>query len=196
MTDYKSTLKSNIQSVELQKKKVKVTCANAKAGNLVITTLSQNMALFDGKNYDIDKGIDGAKDFHVKFKEKDHAKKFQENLNAIINDALVKTVEAEKSGLQNFAAKAKETVQKVGATVKNIAEQRMGVAEAPAAAEAPAEEIAISETAMEETADLSKSGMPSGGNEGEGDNKKKIMIIGGAVAIVLVLGIVIWVSKK
>lgn len=185
MTDYKSTLKSNIQSVELQKKKVKVTCHNAKAGNLVITTLSQNMALFDGKNYDIDKGIDGAKDFHVKFKEKDHAKNFQENLNAIINDASVKTVEAEKSGLQNFAEKAKETVQKVGATVKNITEQRMGVAEAPA------EEIA-----MEEVADLSMSGMPSGGNEGEGDSHKKIIIIGGAVAIVLVLGIVIWVSKK
>ena len=112
MTDYKSTLKSNIQSVELQKKKVKVTCANAKAGNLVITTLSQNMALFDGKNYDIDKGIDGAKDFHIKFKEKDHAKKFQENLNAIINDASVKTVDPEKSGWQNFAEKAKETVRK------------------------------------------------------------------------------------
>ena len=190
MTDYKSTLKSNIQSVELQKKKVKVTCANAKAGNLVITTLSQNMALFDGKNYDIDKGIDGAKDFHIKFKEKDHAKKFQENLNAIINDASVKTVDPEKSGWQNFAEKAKETVQKVGTTVKSIAEQRMGVAEAPA------EEIAMEETAMEEAADLSMSGMPAGGNEGEGDNKKKIMIIGGAVAIVLVLGIVIWVSKK
>ena len=62
-------------------------------------------------------------------------------------------------------------------------------------AEAPAEEIAMEEAAMEEAADLSMSGMPAGGND-EGDSKKKIMIIGGAVAIVLVLGIVIWVSKK
>lgn len=193
MTDFKTTLKSNIQSVELQKKKVKVTCANAKAGNLVITTLSQNIALFDGKNYDIDKGIDGAKDFHVKFKEKDHAKKFQENLNAIINDASVKTVDAEKSGWQNFAEKAKETVQKVGTTVKNIAEQRMGggaTEEAPALeAEVPAEEVATADLSAEAMA-----GLPSG-NE-DGGNKNKIMIIGGAVAVVLVLGIVLWKLKK
>ena len=50
MTDFKTTLKSNIQSVELQKKKVKVTCANAKAGNLVITTLTQNISLLGGNN--------------------------------------------------------------------------------------------------------------------------------------------------
>lgn len=187
MSDYKSTIKSNVQSVELQKKKVKVTCHNAKAGNLVITTLNQNVVLFDGKNYDIDKGIDGAKDFHVKFKDKDHAQKCYDNIMAIINDKSVELVDPEKSGLQNFAEKAKESIQKVGATVKNIAEQRMGVA-------APAEEIAMEEAAMEEAADLSMSGMPAGGNEG--DSKKKIMIIGGAVAIVLVLGIVIWVSKK
>ena len=185
MSDYKSTLKSNIQSAELQKKKVKVTCHNAKAGNLVITTLSQNMAIFDGKNYDIDKGIDGAKDFHVKFKEKDHAQKFHENLTAIINDASVEVKEGEKSGWDNFKEKAGETFKKVGDTVKNIAEQRMAGGEAP-----------VEDPSMEETAEMPTTGMPAGGNEGEGDSKKKIMIIGGAVAIVLVLGIVIWVSKK
>lgn len=183
MSDYKSTIKSNVQSVELQKKKVKVTCHNAKAGNLVITTLSQNIALFDGKNYDIDKGIDGAKDFHIKFKEKDHAQKCYDNIMAILNDTSVEVGEAEKSGWQNFAEKAKETVQKVGATVKNIAEQRMAGGEAP-----------VEDPSMEETAEMPTTGMPAG-NEG-GDSKKKIMIIGGAVAVVLVLGIVLWVSKK
>ena len=180
MSDYKSTIKSNVQSVELQKKKVKVTCHNAKAGNLVITTLSQNIALFDGKNYDIDKGIDGAKDFHIKFKEKDHAQKCYDNIMTIMNDASVEVQEGEKSGWDNFKEKAGETFKKVGDTVKNITEQRMGVAEVPS---------------EEEEEDLSMSGMPAGGNE-DGDNKKKIMIIGGAVAIVLVLGIVIWVSRK
>ena len=184
MSDYKSTIKSNVQSVELQKKKVKVTCHNAKAGNLVITTLSQNIALFDGKNYDIDKGVDGAKDFHVKFKEKDHAQKCYDNIMAIINDASVEVKEGEKSGWDNFKEKAGETFKKVGDTVKIIAEQRMGVAEVPA-----------EEAADMSTTDMPATELPAGGND-EGDSKKKIMIIGGAVAIVLVLGIVIWVSKK
>ena len=184
MSDYKSTIKSNVQSVELQKKKVKVTCHNAKAGNLVITTLSQNIALFDGKNYDIDKGVDGAKDFHVKFKEKDHAQKCYDNIMAIINDASVEVKEGEKSGWDNFKEKAGETFKKVSDTVKNIAEQRMGVAEVPA-----------EEAADMSTTDMPATELPAGGND-EGDSKKKIMIIGGAVAIVLVLGIVIWVSKK
>lgn len=193
MSDYKSTIKSNVQSVELQKKKVKVTCHNAKAGNLVITTLSQNMAIFDGKNYDIDKGIDGAKDFHVKFKEKDHAQKCYDNIMAIINDKSVELVEAEKSGLDNFKEKAGAALKKVGETVKNVVEQSMAGGAAPAD-EASMEEVM--EAADMPMSEVPATGMPAGGNEGEGGGNKKIMIIGGAVAIVLVLGIVLWVSKK
>lgn len=192
MTDFKTTLKSNIQSVELQKKKVKVTCANAKAGNLVITTLTQNISLLGGNNYDIDKGIDGAKDFHVKFKGKEEAQSFYDNLMNVVNDASVATVAPEKSGLQNLGEKVKNAAQKVGETVKNAVEQRMGggaTEEAPALeAEVPSEEVA--------TADLSAEamvGLPSGNEDG---GSKKIMIIGGAVAVVLVLGIVLWKLKK
>ena len=189
MTDFKTTLKSNIQSVELQKKKVKVTCANAKAGNLVITTLTQNISLLGGNNYDIDKGIDGAKDFHVKFKGKEEAQSFYDNLMNIVTDASVATVAPEKSGLQNLGEKVKNAAQKVGETVKNAVEQRMGggaTEEAPALeAEVPAEEVATAEA---------MAGLPSG-NE-DGGNKNKIMIIGGAVAVVLVLGIVLWKLKK
>ena len=173
MSDYKSTIKSNVQSVELQKKKVKITCHNAKAGNLVITSLSQNAAIFDGKNYDIDKGIDGAKDFHVKFKDKDHAQKFYDNVMAIITDNSVEVTEAEKSGWQNFAEKAKETAQKVGETVKN-AVQTVAQETAPEGVESAAA-----------TTDAPVS---------TGDSKK-IMIIGGAVAVVLVLGVVLWLKK-
>ncbi len=193
MSDFKTTLKSNIQSVELQKKKVKVTCANAKAGKLVITTLTQNISLLGGNNYDIDKGIDGAKDFHVKFKGKEEAKTFYDNLMNIVNDASVATVASEKTGLQNLGEKVKATVQQVGETVKKTVEQSVGggaTEEAPALeAEVPAEEVATADLSAETMA-----GLPSG-NE-DGGNKKKIMIIGGAVAVALVLGIVLWKLKK
>ena len=174
MGDYKSTIKSNVQSVELQKKKVKITCHNAKAGNLVITTLSQNAAIFDGKNYDIDKGIDGAKDFHVKFKEKDHAQKFYDNVMAIVTDTSVELQEAEKSGWQNFSEKVQEGAKKVGETVKQAVAQRQA-----SASEVTAPEGVASSTAV-----------PSGG-----ESNKNIIIIGGAVAVVLVLAIVLWAKK-
>lgn len=192
MTDFKTTIKSNIQSVELQKKKVKVTCANAKAGNLVITTLTRNISLLGGNNYDIDKGIDGAKDFHVKFKGKEEAQTFYDNLMNIVTDASVATVAPEKSGIQNLGEKVKNAAQKVGEQVKNIVEQRMGGGapeEAPAIEAEVAEEVAPANPSEETMAGISS------GNE-EGSSKKKIMIIGGAVAIVLVLGIVLWKLKK
>lgn len=192
MTDFKTTLKSNIQSVELQKKKVKVTCFNAKAGNLVIATLTQNISLLGGNNYDIDKGIDGAKDFHVKFKGKEEAQTFYDNLMKIVTDASVATVAPEKSGLQNLGDKVKNAAQKVGEQVKNIVEQRMGGGapeEAPAIEAKVAEEVAPANPSEETMEGISSD------NE-EGSSKKKIMIIGGAVAIVLVLGIVLWNLKK
>ena len=44
MTDYRVTLKSNIQSVEINKKNVKINCHNNNAGKLVVTTLNQNIS--------------------------------------------------------------------------------------------------------------------------------------------------------
>lgn len=172
MTDYKVTLKSNIQSVEVDKKKVKITCHNAKAGNLVITTLSQNSSLFNGKAFDISKGLDGAKDFNIKFKEKDHAQAFADNITAILNDPSVAVEEAEKSGWQNFSAKVSEGAKKIGETVKQAVTQQ------PVA---------------EETAPAGAAGVPVGS---DGASNKNVIIIAGAVAIALVLILVIWKSKK
>lgn len=184
MTDYKTTLKSNIQSVELDKKKVKVTCHNAKAGNLVITTFSQNIALFGGHNFDIDKGIDGAKDFKVKFDEKDHAKTFADNLNAILNDNSVPVEEGEQSGWENFKEKAGDVFNKVGQTVKGALEQRMSGGEE--SADPTADPTADPNGAM--------SGLPPGG--GKESSNKKMFIIGGAVLLVIVIALVIWKTKK
>lgn len=180
MTDFKTTLKSNIQSVELDKKKVKVTCHNAKAGNLVITTFSQNIALFGGHNFDIDKGIDGAKDFKVKFAKKDHAKTFADNINAILNDNSVPVEEGEKSGWDNFKEKAGDVFNKVGQTL----EQRMGGGEESA------------DPAVDPAADPNgaMSGLPPGG--GKESSNKKMFIIGGAVLLVIVIALVIWKTKK
>ena len=180
MTDYKVTLKSNIQSVEVDKKKVKITCHNAKAGNLVITTLSQNSSLFNGKAFDISKGLDGAKDFNIKFKEKDHAQAFADNITAILNDTSVAVEEAEKSGWQNFSAKVSEGAKKIGETVKQAVTQQ------PVAEETAPAGVASSTTA-------GAAGVPVGS---DGASNKKVIIIAGAVAIALVLILVIWKSKK
>ena len=181
MTDYKTTLKSNIQSVEVDKKKVKITCHNAKAGNLVITTLSQNSSLFNGKAFDINKGLDGAKDFNIKFKEKDHAQAFADNISSILNDKSVAVEEAEKSGWQNFSAKVSEGAKKIGETVKQAVTQQ------PVAEETAPAGVASSTPAG--TADIPV------GSDGSASNKN-VIIIAGAVAIALVLILVIWKSKK
>lgn len=179
MTDFKTTLKSNIQSVELDKKKVKVTCHNTKAGNLVITTFSQNIALFAGHNFDIEKGIT-AKDFKLKFDKKDHAKTFADNLNAILNDNSVSVEEGEQSGWDNFKEKAGDVFNKVGQTVKGALEQRMG------GGEESADPAADPNGAM--------TGLPPGG--GKESSNKKMFIIGGAVLLVIVIALVIWKTKK
>ena len=105
MTDFRVTLKSNIQLVELKKKNVKVTCYNANSGNTVIKTISQNASLLGTNNYNFVKGIDGAKDFKVKFNNKADAETFHKNITAIINDNSIITEEAETSKIENFLDK-------------------------------------------------------------------------------------------
>ena len=183
MTDYKVTLKSNIQNVELSKKKVKVNCYNNKAGNLAVTTLSQNSSIFNGHNYDINKGIDGAKDFNVKFDDKDHAEQFKNAIQAILDD---KTVVAEAPE-QSAWDKAKEKINDAATKIGNTASMALtGQPMASAEADAPAGGESAPATAA--------AGDNGGGNDDSGSNK--LLIIGGAVVLVLVLALVIWKTRK
>ena len=134
MTDFKSVLKSNIQSVELNKKKVKITCHNKNAGNKVITTLGQNVSLLGSNNYDVKKGLDGAKDFTIKYDGKNgkaEAEAFYKNLIAITNDSSVPVEDPEKSAID----KTKDTIKNAANTALNTAKQALGIpSPAPTAA--------------------------------------------------------------
>lgn len=180
MTDYKVTLKSNISTVELNKKKVKVTCANNNAGKTVMSTLTQNSkALLPNNTYDISKGID-AKDFNVKFDSKGDAEAFYNKVMDIMNDASIKTEQPEESKLQqikdNISAKIDQTIQTVTSS--------LGAATAaPQATAAP--------TAT--TTPLA--GGESDGNSDNGGSKKTI-IIAAAAAVVLLLVVVLVMKKK
>ena len=98
MSDYKTILKSNIMSVELKKKKVKIDNHSNKAGKTVISTLTQNPYIFGGSDYDIKKGLT-AKDFTVKFNDKDSAEDFYDNIMAILSDKNVQAGAAVTSGV-------------------------------------------------------------------------------------------------
>jgi hypothetical protein len=191
MTSFKTVLKSNIQSVELSKKKVKITCANKNAGNKVITTLGQNVSLFGSNNYDVKKGLDGAKDFTVKFDGKNgkaEAEAFYDNLIAITNDSSVPVEEPEKSGIDNFKEGIKRTVDKGIEAGK----QALGIPPAgQTAAPTPAPTAAPSATAVPEAP-----GTGGGSEAPEGSDNKKLFIIGGAVFFVIVIALVIWKAKK
>ena len=171
MTDYKVTLKSNIQSVELSKKKVKINCYNNKAGNLVITTLSQNSSIFGGLSYDINKGTT-AKDFNVKFDEKGHAETFKNTIQAILDDPTIVAEEAQKSGLQNLTANIKNAAQNVASAVLPALNGSQGAEPTSDSAAAPAD-----------------------GDDDSGKSKT-LLIAGGAVLLVLIIGLVIWKTRK
>lgn len=178
MSDYKSILKSNITSLDgskIKKRDVKIKCKNSKAGELVISTISQNKSLFGGYTMKkIATGIDGKKDFTVQMEIRDGAQKFYDNVNEIINDPNVPLIEAEKSGFQNLAQQVKSTVSGVLSSVTGAA----GVdSTAPAATSTETSAITPLEGAEE-----SSSKMP--------------LIIGGAVVLLLVIGLVIWKAKK
>lgn len=111
MSNYKTTIKSNVQMVEWDKKEVKITCVNNKAGKTVLQQITQNASLFGGENYDIKKGLT-TKDFTVKFKKKDHAEDFYNNVMAIVSDASVPTEDPVPSGGDNMKDKFNDTVDK------------------------------------------------------------------------------------
>ena len=171
MTDFRVTLKSNIKGVELNKKKVKIDCQNNKAGQLVVTTLNQNTAVFDGHKYEI-KNASNANDFNVKFDSKEAAEDFYDNIVGILNDKSITPVESQKSGWQNFTAGVKDTVNKVVANVT-------GETTATDATAAPA---ITSLQNNEDTSSSSSSKMP--------------LIIGGAVVLLLVIGLIVWKTRK
>lgn len=170
MTDFRTTLKSNIQSVEVNKKNVKIDCHNAKAGKLVITTLNQNTGIFGGNSYNIADGLT-AKDFKVKFDSKEDAQEFHNNLVSILNDKTVPVEAAAKSGLQNVVAGVKNTVSTV---ISNVAGGTTETSTAPAAP-------AI--TSLQD-------------NDDEESSSKMPLIIGGAVVLLVVIALVIWKMKK
>lgn len=170
MTDYRTTLKSNIQSVEVNKKNVKIDCHNAKAGKLVITTLNQNTGIFGGNSYNIADGLT-AKDFKVKFDSKEDAQEFHNNLVSILNDKTVPVEAAAKSGLQNVVAGVKNTVSTV---ISNVAGGTTETSTAPAAP---------SITSLQD-------------NDDEESSSKMPLIIGGAVVLLVVIALVIWKMKK
>ena len=173
MTDFRVTLKSNIKGVELNKKKVKIDCYNNKAGQLVVTTLNQNIAIFDGHKYDI-KNASNANDFKVKFDSKEAAEDFYDNLvTGIMNNKSIKTEESQKSGWQNFTAGIKNTVNTAISTVTG----------APADPADPAVPAAPAITSLQDNDDSSSS-------------SKMPLIIGGAVLLVLVIGLIVWKTRK
>ena len=189
MTDYKVTLKSNIQSVEVSKKKVKITCYNKNAGELAVTTLNRNSSLFGGHSYDINKGIDGAKDFNVKFDNKDHAEQFKNAIQAILDDTSVVAEAPEQSAWDKAKEKINDAATKLGNTASiALTGQPMASAEADApAGDAPAGNAPAG--------DAPAGGGNGGGNDDSGSNTMLYVGIGGAVLLVLIIGLVIWKKK-
>lgn len=185
MTNYKSTLKSNIKTVELDDKKVKITCMNKNAGNKVLTTLSQNVSLFGSNDYDIKTGIDGSKDFNVKFdgkkkEAKAKAEVFYDNIIAIINDPSVSQEEPEKSNWQKTKEKVGETVKQAGETAK----QALGIQDPTAApASDPSTPAAPATTG-------------DGSGDGEGGGGNKTIIIAAAAAVVILLVVILVMKRK
>lgn len=152
---YKTLLKSNIISVELKKKDVKITCHNNKSGNAVMTALTQNISIFGGEAYDIKKGLT-AKDFKVEFKKKDSAETFYNSITAIVSDPSVSTEAPVDSGLAGIQQQISTVLQ--------------GQGQEPAPAPAPAGD--------------------------DSDSNKTLLIVGEAVALILVMALVIWAVKR
>ena len=110
---YKTTLKSNILSVELKKKNVKITCYNNKSGNAVMSAISQNASALGLVGHDIKKGLT-AKDFKVEFKKKESAETFYDNVMAIVEDSSVSTEAPVESGLAGIQQQLSNVLQGQG----------------------------------------------------------------------------------
>ena len=153
---YKTTIKSNVIAVELDKKEVKITCHNNKSGKTVMAALTQNPSVFGGEIYDIKKGAT-AKDFKVKYKKKEYAETFYDNIMAIVSDKNVPTTSPESSGMEGIQ-------DKLGSLLQGMGQEQAAPAPAPA---------------------------------GDGDDSNKtLLIVGGAVALVLVIGLAIWAAGR
>lgn len=183
MTDFKTVLKSNIKSVEpkINNRNVKITCHNKNAGSKVIATISQNSKVLFG-GYTMNNIATGGNDtdFTVKMEIRDGAQYFYDTLTAILNDQRVPTTEPEQSNLD----KTKEQIKTgINNAVNNLKTTVLGIPPTTPTA-------APSATAIPEA-------LGNGGNEApEGSDNKKLFIIGGAVLLVIIIGLVIWKSKK
>lgn len=172
---YKSILKSNIKSIDgtkIQKRNVRVVCLNGEAGKTVQSVITQNSSeLFGG--YAMNKmtaGLDGNKDFTVKFAIRDGAQYFYDKLNAILNDKSVPVGESEKSKWEKAGEKAKETLG-------GIADQIFGGQPAAPVVAEPAAPAATEPA-------------------GNGSGNKTLIIAGVAVIVILVIALVVWKKKK
>lgn len=183
---WKNELKSYIVSVDgskIEKRNVKVKCATASAGKEAVKLIEENIkSLASGYALNkIAKGLDGYKDFTVKFDVRAGAQSFYDNITAIRNDASI--VGESSKDTRPVLDKAKETVKN---TVANITGALTGGTQTPAA-------DSVAETAAPETA------APETINQtpvSEGNSKTTILIIVGAALFLLIIGLVIWKTRQ
>ena len=205
MTDYKTTLKSNIRSLELDKKKVKITCQNNNAGKTVLTTLSQNSSLFGGAKFDINQGLT-VKDFTIKFKDKDEASAFKNTLQKILDDKTVVTTEPEKTAAQKAAEKAKTAINNAvntatavltGQPVATKTTVTPSTTTATKKTVTPSTTTATKTTATPSTTTATPSAATAVADEMPSEsNNKTLLIAGVASVVVLLLVLVLWKAKK
>ena len=187
MTDFKSVLKSNIKLVEpkISKRNVKITCHNKNAGSKVISTISQNSrVLFGGYTMkDISSGVTD-KDFTVKMELRDGAQTFYDNLMDILNDNTVPEQEPEKSNYQQTKEKIEEGIKNTVNTMTSA----LGMSSPAVTASNASVAAAPAGTAMP--------GSDGDSGSERSDSNKTLLIVGGAVLLVIIIGLVIWKSKK
>lgn len=178
---WKNELKSYIVSVDgskIEKRNVKVKCATASAGKEAVKLIEENIkSLASGYALNkIAKGLDGYKDFTVKFDVRAGAQSFYDNITAIRNDASI--VGESSKDTRPVLEKAKETVKN---TVANITGALTGGTQTPAA-------DSVAETAAPETINQTP--------VSEGNSKTTILIIVGAAVFLLIIGLVIWKTRQ
>ena len=168
---YKTTLRSNIQSVDgskIKKRNVRIVCANSNAGNKVVSTISQNSsALTGGYKHKVVKGLN-AKDFTVKFDVTAGAQYFYDKIKSVMNDTSVPTTAPESSNWQKSIGNVKAAVS---GTITSI-------------------------TGGSSDPDLPADSPDPTDTEATSSSSKMILISGAVVLIVLVIALVIWNKKR
>lgn len=172
---YKTTLRSNIQSVDgskIKKRNVRIVCANSNAGNTVVSTISQNSsALTGGYKYKVVKGLN-AKDFTVKFDVTAGAQYFYDKIKSVMNDTSVETTAPESSNWQKSIGNVKAAVSGTIASITGAPVVSSSDPDMPADSPDPTDTEATS------------------------SSSKMILISGAVVLIVLVIALVIWNKKR